>query len=305
MESIWSKIGWSALTLFIVLNYGLLVRAFLQKTTARVGKRYGIRIFQFYIDIFKAYSIRTHIYHGVMYYLGPVFRLTGGIGMLMFIPVIYGDPRFANFSDAGDLVLVLYFFFFGTLGMALGAGEGGNPNAAIGVSRGLSQMSVSEIPLIISMLAVSSQFQSLEITKIVAGQQGSFMNWVLFSNPLAFITGFMGLLASFAVNPFSIVIAPQEIPIGPPTEYEGNYTGVLQLNRSIFPIAKLILFTNLFLGGATNWLELFTKIFFFFLAFTIINAVFPRFRTDHSVRWFIRIPFAVGILTLVYTTLRF
>ena len=55
-----------------------------------------------------------------MYYLGPVFRLTGGIGLLLFVPSIFGSSMFSNLSFAGDLILALYFIFFGSLGMALG-----------------------------------------------------------------------------------------------------------------------------------------------------------------------------------------
>ena len=89
MESSLVKFGWALLTIFIVLNVGMLMRASMQKIQARASKRIGIKFYQFYIDLIKAYSLRTHLNHGVMYYLGPVFRLSGGIGMLMFIPVIY------------------------------------------------------------------------------------------------------------------------------------------------------------------------------------------------------------------------
>ena len=114
MEAFFTKFAWAMLTIFIVLNYGLLMVAFVQKIVARISKRRGIPIYQLYINLFKAFSIRTHITHGVMFYLGPVFRLTGGVSMLMFIPVIYGSVYFSNYSSAGDLILVMYFFFFGT-----------------------------------------------------------------------------------------------------------------------------------------------------------------------------------------------
>ena len=143
----WIMIPYSLLTLFIVINYGLLLTALMQKIGARVGRRHGIPIWQNYIDLIKNYSIRSSITHGVMFYLGPVFRLTGGVGLLLFVPTIYGSVMFSNLSFAGDLILALYFIFFGSLGMALGAGESGHPHSAIGVSRGLSQVTTSELPL--------------------------------------------------------------------------------------------------------------------------------------------------------------
>jgi len=137
MQFEWIKIPYSLMTLFIVINFGLLLTALIQKIGARVGRRHGIPIYQNYIDLIKNYAIRSSITHGVMFYLGPVFRLAGGVGLLLFVPTIYGSEMFSNLSFAGDLILALYFVFFGALGMALGAAESGHPHATIGVSRGL------------------------------------------------------------------------------------------------------------------------------------------------------------------------
>jgi len=168
----WMKIPYALLTLFIVINYGFLMGAFVQKIAARVGRRHGIPIWQYYADIIKNYGQRTSITHGVMFYMGPVFRLSGGVGLLLFVPTIYGSYLFSNMSFAGDLILALYFIFFGTLGMALGAGESGHPHAAMGVSRGLSLVSTAELPFALAVFSVALQYQSLSVTEIVAAQQG-------------------------------------------------------------------------------------------------------------------------------------
>ena len=100
------------------------------------------------------------------------------------MPTIYGSAWNQNFSYSGDLILALYFVFFGTLGMALGAGESGHPYAAIGVSRGLSQVTMAELPLALAVYAMALHYGTLDITKIVAAQQGSIFNWTLFTSPL-------------------------------------------------------------------------------------------------------------------------
>ena len=183
MQFEWIQIPYALLTLFIVFNYGFLLTAFIQKIGARVGRRHGIPIWQNYVDLIKNYGQRSSITHGVMFYLGPVFRLAGGLGLILFVPTIYGSDMFSNFSFAGDLILVLYFVFFGTLGMALGAGESGHPHAAIGVSRGLSQVTAAELPFAMAIFAIALQYETLSITEIVAAQQGGFSNWTLFTNP--------------------------------------------------------------------------------------------------------------------------
>ena len=100
-------------------------------------------------------------------------------------------------------------------------------------------------------------------------------------------------------SPFDVVLAPQEIPIGPPTEFHSGLLGVLQLNRAIFPAAKLILFMNLLFGGATNWPELIIKTFLIYMWSVFVGTVFPRFRVDQSVRWFLVVPLIIGIIAII------
>jgi NADH-quinone oxidoreductase subunit H len=295
----WIMIPYSLLTLFIVVNYGMLLTALMQKIAARVGRRYGIPIWQNYFDLLKNYAIRSSVTHGVMFYLGPVFRLTGGVGLLLFVPTIYGSVMFSNLSFAGDLILALYFVFFGSLGMALGAGESGHPHSAIGVSRGLSQVTTAELPFALAVFAVALQYQTLSVTEIVAAQQGGVMNWTLFTNPLAVAAAMLSFLGSMMRPPFDVVLAPQEIPIGPPTEYHSSYLALMQTNRMIFPIAKMVVYMNLFFGGAASWPVFFLKVFLIYLFSLLVGVAFPRFRVEQSVRWFLIWAVPLGILAIV------
>ncbi len=295
----WVQIPYSLLTLFIVVNYGFLLNAFIAKIGARVGRRYGIPIWQNYVDLIKNYSLRSSITHGVMFYLAPVFRLSGGIGLLLFVPTIYGSEMFSNLSFAGDLILALYFVFFGTLGMALGAGESGHPFAAIGVSRGLAQMTAAELPFALAVYAVALQYQTLSVTEIVAAQQGGVLNWTLFTNPLAVTAAMLSFLGSMMRPPFDVVLAPQEIPIGPPTEYHSSYLALMQTNRAIFPIAKIVVYMNIFFGGAASWPIFFLKVFLIYMISVLVGVVFPRFRVEQSIRWFLIWAVPLGILSIV------
>lgn len=299
MKDLVIQLLYAVISVFIIFNVGLLLQGVTRKIHARVSKRLGIRLFQPYIDLVKNYALENLISHGVMFYLGPIFRLTSGIGMILFIPLVFGSAHFSNFSFAGDAVLVMYFMFFGTLGMALGAGEGGHPHSVIGVARGLAQVTAAEIPLVLSFLAVFIQNQSLNITSIVAAQQGGFLNWTLVTNPVAAATALLAFLGSMMRSPFDVVLAPQEIPIGPPTEYHGSFLGVLQTNRAIFPMAKTILFVNLFFGGAGSWPELILKSFLLYMWSVVVGTIFPRYRVDQSIRWFLKVPLLLGLLSII------
>ncbi|MCK5808272.1 NADH-quinone oxidoreductase subunit H [bacterium] len=295
----WIKILYSLLTIFIVMNIGLVLQGIMRKLGARVGRRHGIRIYQAYIDLIKNYSIRSSVSHGVMFFLGPVFRLAGGVGMLLFLPVIYGSEHFSNFSHYGDVTLIMYFMFLGMLGMAMGAGEAGHPYSPIGISRGLAQLTASEVPLILAIISVMAQYQTFSITEIVAAQQGGIMNWTLFTNPFATAAAMLSFLGAMGRAPFSVVIAPQEIPIGPPTEFNSTYLAVLQTNRAIFPVAKVIWYMALFFGGATSWPILIIKAIIIYFWSVFVGAVFPRFRIEQSLRWFVKIPALLGVIAII------
>ncbi len=299
------RIGNFALTLAIVAVYGLLVGAFIERTIAKVQGRIGIPYRQPFINIAQTFVKRTAVMHGIMFYLGPVFRLAGGIGTLAFIPVIYGSEMFGNFSFAGDLFLVIYFMFFGQLGMALGAGESGHPYSAIGIARGLSQMTSYEVPFALAVISIVIQYDTLSITEIVAAQQGGWEHWTLFTNPVATAAAMLAFLGMTGYSPFDIFLAPQEIPIGPPTEFHSAYLSFLQLNRALFGATKLVLFMNLFFGGASGWIELMIKTLVIYMVAVVVGVSFPRFRVDQSIRFFFKIPTIIGIISIVYVQMMF
>lgn len=299
MDFDFEKIGFTLLGLFIVLNWGLLMGAAMRKLGARVGRRYGIPWFQPWINLFKNYAIRSTLSHGIMFYLGPVFRLSGGIGLFLFMPMIIGSQLWLNYSFQGDLVLIMYFQFFGMLGMALGAGESGHPYSAIGISRGLSQFTTIELPLTLAIISIAVQYNTLSIIDIVQAQQGGFMNWTVFTNPVATVAAMLSLLGVLSHSPFNLVIAPNENPIGPPTEYHGSFLGVLQTNRAILHVVEAALFMNLFFGGATNWFEFFMKTFLIYFWSVFVGVVFPRYRIEQSVSWFLKVPLVLGVLAVI------
>jgi NADH-quinone oxidoreductase subunit H len=82
------KVGDFSLTLMIVTVYGLLVTALIYRIIAKVQGRVGIPYSQPFINIIQTLTKRTAVSHGIMFYLGPVFRIAGGIGTLAFVPVI-------------------------------------------------------------------------------------------------------------------------------------------------------------------------------------------------------------------------
>ncbi len=293
------KIFYAFLTLIGGIAYGLLLGGISRKITARMQNRRGPTIFQNFIDVWKLFRKKTAISHGVMFYLAPMFRLFGGAGTFLLIPVVIDSPYLSNFSFGGDLLVVMYFMVFGCLGMALGAAESGHPHAPIAVTRGLSQMAGYELPFVISVVVLMVADKTTTIEGIVRAQQGGILHWHLFTHPFAAAAAFVSLLGMMMSYPFQVVMAPQEIPVGPPTEYSATFLSYMFSGRSVFAVAKYVLFMDLFLGGATNLLWAFVKTFIIFLWPLFITNVFPRFRLEQSVLFFWTWPTLIGLIDLI------
>ncbi len=296
-------IGLSVLSVIGGIAYGLLIGGVIRKVMARIQSRIGPPVWQPYLDVLKQFFLRTSVRHGMMFYLAPVFRTVGGIGLYLLIPIVAGVPGLEGFSFNGDVLLVIYFMFFGCLGMALGAGESGHPHAIIAVSRGLSQMSSYELPFSLALIALVAQAGTFSISGIVEAQAGGVGNWYLFVNPIAAVAAFISFLGMQMYSPFDVVLAPQEIPIGPPTEYNSTFLGLMMSGRAIFGVAKSALFMNLFLGGATSIPEAMIKIFLVYMWAVFVGAVFPRFRVEQSVRFFLGWPMWIGLAGIAFAML--
>lgn len=284
------------LTAFVV---GMFYGGFARKITARVHNRIGPPVYQNFLDVVKLYSKSSAINHGIMQHFGPVFAITASVTTLMFVPVLNNSAFFDNLNFSGDLIFLLYIMVFGQLGMALGAGQTGNPNSAIGVSRGLSQMVGYKVPWVLSLVAIMVQYQTTSITGLVQVQLQA-ETWLMFSNPLAFIAGLLAFIGMMHYSPFDIVFAPTELASGPPSEFGGKYLALMMTSGSIFTFAKLVLFVNIFLGGADNILMLLAKTFVLYMIPVFYGIVSPRYRTEQSIRYFFGWPAVFGVAAMIY-----
>ncbi len=296
---IWYKVLYALIVVIGGLAYGLLLGGISRKITARLQGRKGPTVFQNYIDLIKLIRKRTAISHGVMFFLAPMFRLLGGIGVLLLVPIIANNTVLSNFSFGGDLIVVLYFMVFGCLGMALGAADSGHPHSALAPTRGLAQMAGYELPFLLSVIGLAIAHNTVSLGNMVTAQQGGILNWNLFQYPFLSIAGLIAMLGMYMAYPFSVVMAPQEIAVGPPTEYSSTFLSFMFTGRSIFGVGKYVLFMDLFLGGATNLVEAFVKTFVLFLFVVFISNVFPRYRTEQSVRFFWTYPLVIGLIDFI------
>lgn len=300
MNNIWITILGFLATVILAFVVGVFYGGAVRKITARIQNRKGPPIYQNFLDIFKLYSKSTAVNHGWMQHLGPAFAITASVSSLMFVPVLNGQGWvwFENLNFKGDLVFLLYMMVFGSLGMALGAGQTGNPNSAIGVSRGLSQMVGYEIPWVLALVALMIQTKTTSLTGLLEYQ--NIHGWMMFQSPLAFIAGILAMLGMFHYAPFDVPFAPAEISSGPASEFGGKYLAVMMTSGSIFAFVKLVLIVDVFLGGASNLIMLVVKTFLLYMIPVLYGIISPRYRTEQSIRYFWGWPTFFGIIGIIY-----
>lgn len=286
-------------TIILAFIVGMTYGGFVRKITARIHNRVGPPWYQNFIDAFKLFSKTTAIHHGIMQHMGPAFVMVSSIVALMFIPVLNNGGWFTNLNFDGDLVFLLYIMVFGPLGMALGAGQTGNPNSAIGVTRGLSQMVGFEVPWVMALVALMVQFDTTSIVDLMRIQQESG-SWIMFSSPFAFVAAVLAMLGMFRYSPFDIVGAPTELASGPVSENGGKYLFTMMSSGSIFAFVKLVLYVDLFMGGADNLIILVVKTFGLYMIPVLYGIVSPRYRTEQSIRFFWGWPVFFGFVAILY-----
>ncbi len=282
--------------LFLAYAFGFLYYGLYRNISARVQKRYGPSVAQSFFDSIKLFMKDNSTTFGWMFYLGPVVMATGAMMTVLFIPFLRDSNYLTGFSSYGNLIVVLYLMVLGPLGNALGIGSNGNPFGAMGVTRGLTRLIGLELPFYIAAIGLMIANGSADISVIMANQSEGY-NIVQY--PLLFIAAFISFLGFMGKSPLDVVGAPQEVYSGPASEFSGKFFGLALSQSAIFSFAKLLLMTNLFLGGAENLLELVVKTFLLFIAAVFVGNVYARFTTVQSVEFLLRVPTLIAIVGLL------
>ncbi len=292
------KILGALATVVLAFTVGMTYGGLTRKVIARIQNRIGPPWYQNFLDNLKLILKKEAVHHGFMQHVAPLWLIAMSITTLMFIPILKDGAWFTNFNFDGDLILLLYLMVIGSLGMALGAGQTGNPNSAIGVTRGLTQMVGFEIPWVMALVALMIQYETTSITGLMdaAEAQGT---WLVFSSPFATIAAILAMPGMFRYSPFDIVGAPAELASGPVSEFGGKYLSTMMTSGAIFAFVKLTLYVDIFFGGASNLVELVVKTFILYMFPVLWGAVSPRFRTEQAVKFFWGWPVLFGIIGLI------
>ena len=189
----------------------------------------------------------------------------------------------------------------GLYGPLLGGMSSANKWSLLGGARTAIQLLSYEVVSGLALLAPLMIVGSLSLIDLNDAQAGGFTQWMVWSQPLAFILFVMAGFAETNRTPFDLLEHEAEIVAGYATEYSGLRWGMFFIGEyaNLFTVCFLI--SLIFLGGYNDlWfipggLAIILKVMFLIFFFLWTRASWPHIRPDQLMWlcWKILMPLAV------------
>jgi NADH-quinone oxidoreductase subunit H len=310
--------------ILMVLYYQLIERWVIGWIQVRIGpNRVGYKgILQPIADALKLLTKEQMIPTGAskgLFILAPIIAVAPALAAWSIIPFT-PDWVVANVDAA--LLLMLAMTSMGIYGIIIAGWASNSKYAFIGAMRAAAQMVAYEIAMGFALVGALMAGQSMNLTAIVARQDGNygFLEWFWIPLFPLFIVHFIAGLAETNRHPFDVAEGESEIVAGFHVEYSGMMFAVFFLAEYANMILISFISSLLFMGGwlspfnfaflreagpLVSWLAapsvfwLLAKVAFLMFVFLWVRASFPRYRYDQIMRlgWKVFIP-----LTLVWIT---
>jgi len=309
-------VAWHALEAFVVLNALLILVAYVTLLERKFAARMQSRIGPYYVgrphgwlqpiadalklllkeDIVPTASDRW------VYNLAPIVFLVPCLLIFATIP-------FAPALGVADLNIgVLFFLAVSSLeivGLFMGGWGSNNKYALLSAMRAVNQIISYDLPFVFVALVPVLLAGSLQMSAIVAAQQGLWFVAYPGLGQLAFVFFLVATLAAENRVPFDILEAESELVAGFRVEYSGMKFALIQLGEYAHMLGTSFLGALLFLGGwlgpGPAWLGPFwflAKAILIFLVVTWVRWSFVRIRVDQilAISWKLLLPASIVLL---------
>jgi NADH-quinone oxidoreductase subunit H len=334
MAELWSSYGWP-LALIVAQSLAMLVTllvivAFLlyadRKVWAAVQMRRGPNVvgpfglLQSFADLLKFVFKEVIIPAGSnkgLFLLAPLITAGLALSAWAVIPVAKG------WAIADLNVGVLYIFAISSLmvyGVIMAGWASNSKYAFLAALRSAAQMVSYEVSIGFVIITVLLCAGSLNLSEIVAAQDGRFglFNWYWLPLFPMFVVFFISALAETNRPPFDLLEAESELVAGFMVEYSSTPYMLFMLGEYVAIVLMCGLGTILFLGG---WLPLFPvrpftwipgvfwfvgKVCFLFFLIAMVKAFVPRYRYDQLMRlgWKVFLPLSLAMVVIVAAVLK-
>jgi NADH-quinone oxidoreductase subunit H len=182
----------------------------------------------------------------------PVFTLAPAVVYLAAVMSLLVVP-FAPGLYGYDMDIGLLYFFavggLGVVGLMMAGWSSFNKYSLLGGLRAAAGLISYELPLILGVIGIVLLSGTLNLNQIVRDQEGSFLDWYVFRQPLGALIFFIAATAEGARAPFDLTEADSEIVAGFATEYSGMRFGFFFFAEYVNMFILSAMTAVLFLGG--------------------------------------------------------
>lgn len=237
-----------------------------------------------------------------LFFIGPVLAIAPAFAAWAVVPF---DATLVLANIDAGLLYILAMTSVAVYGVIIAGWASNSKYAFLGSLRSAAQIVSYEIAMGFTLVGVLMCANSLNLGKIVTGQEGGFWHWYFIPLFPLFIVYFISAVAETNRAPFDVAEGESEIVAGFHVEYSGMAFAIFFLAEYANIWLVCALATTMFLGG---WLSPFPflpdgiwwflgKMCFLVFFFLWFRATFPRYRYDQIMRlgWKVFIP-----ITLVW-----
>ena len=240
-----------------------------------------------------------------LFVVAPVMAIAPALTAWAFIPF---DKHWVLADVDAGLLALLAVASMGVYGVIIAGWASNSKYAFLGALRCAAQIVSYEIAMGFALVGVLMLAGSMNLSAVVAGQQGGFFHWYWLPLLPLFVIYWISVVAETNRAPFDLSEGESEIVAGFHVEYGGMGFAVFFLAEYANMILVAVLAALMFLGGWLSPFEgtalnpylsfvpgivwLFAKTALFLLLFLWFRATFPRFRYDQVMRlgWKVFIP---------------
>ena len=258
--------------------------------------------------------------------MAPLIVLVSTFLLVAVVP--FGpDAYFTNF-DAG-VFYMLAVSSISTLGILIAGWSSANKYSLLGGLRAAGQLIAYELPMVLAVLGVVIQAETMNMQGIVVHQNaGEMFGWNGLGNPyiltqfVGFVIFMIAVQAELTQTPFDMPIAESELVSGYMTEYSGFRFLIFFIAEFATAGVFSLIASVLFLGGwgvpfswfgwnnvndVDNWMNIagpvimLTKMLVLTFLIMWIRFSYPRFREDQLQRFAWKVLIPVAILNIMVT----
>ncbi len=287
-----------------------------RKVLAFVQRRLGpmhvgpFGLLQILADGIKLFTKEDFIPSGanrIVFMIAPAITAATAFIALAAVPLL---PEFEIFgvtikpivSDLNiGLLFVIAMMGVGLYGPLLAGMAQENKWGIIGSARTAIQFLSYEVVTGLSLLAPIMMVGSLSLIDFNEYQAGGIGNWIVWTQPLAFILFLISGFAETNRTPFDLLENEAEVISGYATEYSGMRWGMFFIGEYANMITIGFLAALIFLGGFNplgfipGGIAIILKVSFFFFLMLWVRSAWPHIRPDQLMWlcWKVLMPLAV------------